>query len=130
MSEPSPGWTKALLPVLTTVLAVEALAVAGVFALLLFAVFTAPAQSGLVSIALAVMVALAAIFVIALAVGCARRKRWIRGGAFTWQILQIPVAVTLMQGDLATWLGPLLLALSIAGLVAVAHPRTAAALVE
>jgi len=130
MSEPSSGWTKALLPVLTIVLAVEAVAVVGVFALLLFAIFTTPAQSGVVSIALAVIVLLAAVFVIALAVGCARRKRWIRGGAFMWQILQIPVAVTLMQGDLGTWLGPVLLVLSAVGLVAVVHPRTAKSLVE
>ncbi|KGJ72918.1 hypothetical protein GY21_12195 [Cryobacterium roopkundense] len=50
---------------------------------------------GLAILALAVI---AAVWVSAITIGAVRRRPWIRGGAVTWQLVQIMVAVGCFQG--------------------------------
>jgi hypothetical protein len=65
---------------------------------LLFELVTVVPVSYPSAIAIVVLVALAACFVTAVALGTKRRKSWVRGAALTWQILQIAVAIGCFQG--------------------------------
>ncbi|WP_134173517.1 hypothetical protein [Cryobacterium psychrophilum] len=49
-------------------------------------------------LAILALAALAAVWVSAITVGTLRRRPWIRGGAITWQLVQIMVAVGCFQG--------------------------------
>ncbi|MFC6354847.1 hypothetical protein [Luethyella okanaganae] len=53
------------------------------------------------AVAIIVLTAVALVFVLAVAIGSLRRSPWIRGGAVTWQLLQIAVAVGCFQGTYA-----------------------------
>jgi len=89
----SPGLT-----VFTALLAAEAAVLwilAGWLVVELLTQTPASLGGGLAIIGLA---ALAAVWVSAITVGAVRRRPWIRGGAITWQLVQIMVAVGCFQG--------------------------------
>lgn len=87
-----------LIVLLRVLLFAEAALILGVAVWLLIELVTAPAESFTSAIALFVLALAATAFVTAIAVGALRGAPWIRGAAFTWQILQIAVAVGCFQG--------------------------------
>ncbi|WP_168770836.1 hypothetical protein [Orlajensenia flava] len=87
-----------LIVLLRVLLFAEAALIVGVAVWLVFELVSAPADSVASAIALFVLVLAAAAFVIAIAIGSLRGAPWIRGAAFTWQVLQVAVAVGCFQG--------------------------------
>ncbi|KFF59504.1 hypothetical protein JF66_10790 [Cryobacterium sp. MLB-32] len=84
--------------VFVVLLAVEAVVlwlVAGWLIIELLTQKPASLGGGLAILALAVI---AAVWVSAITIGAIRRRPWIRGGAVTWQLVQIMVAVGCFQG--------------------------------
>lgn len=117
-----------LVRVLTAVLGVEALATAGVVALLAIEQFVDVPTSRTSSIALLGLAVVALALVIALVAGAVRRAPWVRGAAITWQVLQLAAAWTLLQGDLATAIGWALTVLAVVGIMCAVHPAIRLAL--
>ena len=64
-------------------------------------ILTLPAASISSAVALTVLVAVGAAFVVALAVGAVRRRPWVRGGAVIWQLVQLAIALGAFQGAYA-----------------------------
>lgn len=64
----------------------------------LFELLTAEPASLTSAIAIFVLVVIATAFVTAIAIGALRGSPWIRGAAFTWQLIQLAVAVGAFQG--------------------------------
>ncbi len=91
------GVTTALV-VVSGILLLEAAALVGVTIWLLVDLFALEPSSYATAIALLVLVAIAALWVGAVAVASVRRAPWTRAGAIVWQILQISVAVGAFQG--------------------------------
>ena len=87
-----------LILLLRALLFAEAALVVGVVVWLLVELLTADPDSVPSAIALVVLTLAAAAFVSAIAIGAACGAPWIRGAAFTWQVLQIAVAVGCFQG--------------------------------
>lgn len=86
------------LVVFTALLALEAgvlWLVAGWLVIKLLTETPASMGGGLAILALAVITA---VWVSAITIGTVRRRPWIRGGAVTWQLVQIMVAVGCFQG--------------------------------
>ena len=86
------------LVVFTALLALEAVVLWLLSGWLVFELLTEKPASlggGLAILALAVI---AAVWVSAITVGTVRLRPWIRGGAVTWQLVQIMVAVGCFQG--------------------------------
>ena len=73
----------------------------GATAFLVYELVTVTAQSLASALALTVLTAIAAVWVIAIAVGVLRGRPWSRGAAIVWQVLQIAVAVGAFQGSFA-----------------------------
>ncbi|BDZ46029.1 hypothetical protein [Naasia aerilata] len=86
-----------LLRVLAGVVLLEAVAMGVVTVLLLVELLTTPAVSVATGIALAVLAALAAVWLVAIFLGLLRRRSWVRGAVFTWQFLQLAVAIGSFQ---------------------------------
>lgn len=76
----------------------EAAAMVVLVGVLVVDVFTLPAASTASAIALTVLVAIGAAFVVAVAVGVQRRQPWSRGGAVVWQLVQLAIALGAFQG--------------------------------
>lgn len=70
-------------------------------AVLIVDILTLPAASLTSAIALTVLVAIGAAFVLAVAVGAVRRQPWVRGGAVIWQLVQLAIALGAFQGAYA-----------------------------
>jgi hypothetical protein len=87
--------------VLSALIFLEAALVGGATAFLVFELLTVQAQSLASALALTVLTALAAVWVVAIAVGLLRGRAWSRGAAIVWQVLQIAVAVGAFQGSFA-----------------------------
>lgn len=85
--------------------------------LLIYELLTQPALSLASSVALLVMAVLAAAALIALTVGVWREQSWVRGPVTVWQVLQVAASVVILQGDIAAWIGWVLAALSLTGLL-------------
>lgn len=98
---PAPGRPPPLLKVLAGVLFAEALAMAAITVLTILEVLASPAASPGGGIALAVLAALAAAFLLVLFTGAVRGRFWVRGPVFTWQLVQFAVAVGAFQGAFA-----------------------------
>lgn len=79
----------------------EALAVISVVFVLVFDILTQPATSISSAVALTALVAIAAVFVTAVAIAMARRAPWSRGAALVWQLVQLAIAVGAFQGATA-----------------------------
>ena len=87
--------------VLSALIFLEAALVVGATAFLLFELVTVTPDSLASALALTVLTALAAAWVIAIAIGVLRGRAWSRGAAMVWQVLQIAVAVGAFQGSFA-----------------------------
>ncbi|MCU1437610.1 MAG: hypothetical protein JWP66_697 [Naasia sp.] len=101
LGNPAPRRTPTPLKVLAVVLLVEAVAMAAVTVMLLVEVVTQPSAGDGGGIALAILGVLAVGFLGVLLVGTLRGQTWIRGPVFTWQLLQLAVAVGAFQGAFA-----------------------------
>jgi len=89
------------LALFTGLLALEAVALWALSGWLVFELLTQTPASlggGLAILALAVI---AAVWVSAITIGALARRPWIRGGAVTWQLVQIMVAIGSFQGTYA-----------------------------
>ncbi|WP_285025840.1 hypothetical protein [Plantibacter sp. ME-Dv--P-122b] len=82
-------------------LVAEALLMIALSAWFLFELVAATPASFTSALAIFVILLIATAFVTALAVGAIRGRSWIRGGAVTWQLVQIAVAVGAFQGVFA-----------------------------
>lgn len=82
-------------------LVAEALLMIGLSAWFLFELVAATPASFTSALAIFVILLIATAFVTALALGAIRRRSWIRGGAVTWQLVQIAVAAGAFQGVFA-----------------------------
>ena len=87
--------------VLSALIFLEAALVVGATVFLVFELLTETPQSLPSALALTVLTAIAAIWVVAIAVGVLRGRAWSRGAAIVWQVLQIAVAVGAFQGSFA-----------------------------
>ena len=129
----SSGGVKAALIVVSGILLLEAAALIALTIWLLIDVFSLQPSSYATAIALLVLVAIAALWMGAVAVASLRRAPWTRAGAIVWQILQISVAVGAFQGLFARPdIGWLLLvpAVTVVGLLLWAPVRLAYARAE
>lgn len=79
----------------------EAVFMVGLSVWFLFELVSATPTSFTSALAIFVILLIATVFVVALAVGAARGRSWIRGGAVTWQLVQIAVAIGAFQGVFA-----------------------------
>ncbi|WP_307807447.1 hypothetical protein [Naasia sp. SYSU D00948] len=112
-----------LLALLAGVVLVEAIAMVAVAAILLIDVLTQPAASLGGGIALVVLAVLAAVWLAAMVLGTLRRRTWVRGAIFTWQLIQLAVAVGAFQGTFARQdIGWLLLIPSVAAIALLFTP--------
>lgn len=112
-----------LLILLTALLFAEAALVAGTLIWLLSQLLTVEPTSLASAVAIVVAAALAAVWVVATAIGSLRRQSWMRGSAVTWQLLQAAVAVGCFQGLYAQpWLGWALLIPAVVGILLVVSP--------
>ncbi|WP_208324030.1 hypothetical protein [Diaminobutyricimonas sp. TR449] len=90
--------TSPLVYLLAIVLFAECAVLAGATAFLIVELFIATPESYASAVALVVLVAIAAIWLGAIAIATLRRRPWIRGAALVWQVLQIAVAIGSFQG--------------------------------
>lgn len=113
-----------LLVALVVLLALEALLVAGAAVWLLVELLTVTPESFTTAVAILVLVVIAAIWVVATAIGALRAQNWSRASAVTIQILQIAVAVGSFQGLYARPdLGWALLVPALVGIVLAVSPQ-------
>lgn len=94
---------------LVTIIGAEAALMAGVTIFLGYELATQPTTSVATAIALLVVAAIAAFWLVALTIAMWRGRSWTRGGALVWQFLQVAVGVGSIQGflprpDIASWL--------------------------
>lgn len=99
----APGETRPspLVNLLVALLALESAALAVVAGFLVVEIFVADATSLASAIGLAVLAALAAVWLGAIAVNARRGRAWTRGAALTWQALQLALALGSFQGVFA-----------------------------
>ena len=71
------------------------------FGYFIFELGSATPQSYPSAIALSVLIAIAAVWVLIIGINALRGKAWIRGAAVVWQVLQISVAIGSFQGVFA-----------------------------
>ncbi|WP_233197620.1 hypothetical protein [Cryobacterium sp. Y57] len=117
-----------LLGVLIAFLALEALALWIFSAWWVLELLIATPTSMGAALALLALLVVAAVWVSAITVGALRRRPWIRGGALTWQLVQVMIAIGCFQGIYARPdVGWALLLPSIIVLVLVFTPRVVAA---
>jgi hypothetical protein len=108
-------------------LVAETLLMIGLSAWFLFELVAATPASFTSALAIFVILLIATAFVTALALGAIRGRSWIRGGAVTWQLVQIAVAVGAFQGVFAQpAIGWFLLLPSLAVLALLFTPAVAA----
>ncbi|WP_022893203.1 hypothetical protein [Agromyces subbeticus] len=100
-AEPAPvnaQSTRAALVVVSVLLFVEAAAMVALVVWLLVDLFALEPSSYATAIALLVLVAIGALWVVAMAFASLRRAPWSRAAAIVWQILQVSIAVGAFQG--------------------------------
>jgi len=90
-----------LLLLLAVIVFVQAATVAVVVLYLITQLLVSIPESYVGAIALVVITAAAAVFLVALAASILRARSWVRGAVVTWQILQIAVAIGCFQGAIA-----------------------------
>lgn len=84
---------------LVALLFAEAMLMLVVFGWLLLELVTVRPVSYPTAVGLIVLVGIAAAWLAAIAVNAVKRRGWVRAAAFTWQVLQIAVAIGSFQGD-------------------------------
>lgn len=92
------GGLRAALVVVSALLALEAAAVVGLLVWLIVDLLTLQPSSYATAIALIALVAIAAVWLTAIAVASFRRASWSRASAIVWQVLQLSIAVGAFQG--------------------------------
>lgn len=97
-NHPPTRGARAPLALLSIILFAEAALLAAVLIWLAWELVTEQPTSIATAIALFVVVLIGAVWVTAVAVGSVRRQPWVRGGALTWQVLQIAAALGAFQG--------------------------------
>ena len=90
--------TRAALVVVSVLLFAEAAAMTALVVWLLVDLFALEPSSYATAIALLVLVAIGALWVVAVAFASLRRAPWSRAAAIVWQILQVSIAVGAFQG--------------------------------
>ncbi|KQM84698.1 hypothetical protein ASE68_13495 [Agromyces sp. Leaf222] len=95
------GGVRAALVTVTGVLALEALGLVAVVVWLVVDLLSMAPSSYATAIALLVLVLLAAVWMVAVAIGSVRRAPWARASAIVWQVLQVSIAVGAFQGMFA-----------------------------
>lgn len=86
------------LRIIDVVLTIEALALVALVIWLIFDLLVMQPSSYATAIALTVLVAIGAIWLVATAIASLRRVPWSRPSAIVWQVLQLSVAVGAFQG--------------------------------
>jgi len=97
-NRPDISRTHGLVRLLAALLTLEALALVGATVFLIFEVLVAPADSVTSAIALAVLVALGAVFVIVIVIGTLRGNAWTRAATIVVQVLFGAIAIGSFQG--------------------------------
>ena len=95
---PDTSRTHGLVRLLAALLSLEALALAGATVFLIFEVLVAPADSVTSAIALAVCVAVAAVWLVFIVIGTLRGNAWTRGATIVVQVLFGAIAIGSFQG--------------------------------
>ncbi|PZF53349.1 hypothetical protein DEJ23_14505 [Curtobacterium sp. MCSS17_008] len=117
--EPTAGRAPAVLALLVVV-GLEALALVVVTVVLLVESIVAPSSSIASAIALTLLSAIAALWLVSLVVGLSRRRPWVRSGIIVWQVLQGALAIGAFQGVFrVAWVGWVLLVPALLGLTLV-----------
>ena len=112
-----------LLWVLAALLTVEFLLVATLAVLSVVSVVQGGSQDLGGGVALAVIIALAAVWLGAMVVGALRGQSWIRAAGIVWQVIQIAVGVGALLGPLGQpWLGWPLVIVAVAAFVLLFTP--------
>lgn len=114
----------ATLAALAALLGLESLAVLASAIFLAVELAGGGAASAASTIALIVLLALVAVLVGVVAWSTWRQRAWIRGAAFTWQVLQIAAGWVFLQGDLAPAVGWLLVGAGVIGAALALAPST------
>lgn len=96
LSSRRPGAVRAL----TVLLAIESAGLVAATVFLVFELLVAPSDSFVSAIALTVFVAIAAVWVSAIAVGAWRGQAWTRGASIVVQVLLAAIAIGSFQGIL------------------------------
>ncbi|MCX7521098.1 hypothetical protein OSC27_02265 [Microbacterium sp. STN6] len=89
----------AFLTALAVLLFLDAALVAATVVWLLFELLTATPSSYASAVAILVLAALAAVWLVVTALATLRGRSWVRAAAITWQILQLAIAVGFFQGQ-------------------------------
>jgi hypothetical protein len=98
MSEPRVSRRPALLVLLAALLALESAGLVAAACYLVVELLTARPDSYASAIAILVLVLLAAAWLGVVSLHTLRGRSWIRGGAITWQVLQIAIGIGSFQG--------------------------------
>ncbi len=110
-------------PAVTTLLVVvglEALALVVTTVVLLVESIVAPSSSIASAIALTLLCAVAALWLVSLVVGLRNRRAWVRAGILVWQVMQGALAIGAFQGVFrVAWVGWVLLIPALLGLTLV-----------
>jgi hypothetical protein len=98
MSEPRVSRRPVLLLLLVAMLALECAALVAAACYLLVELLVARPDSYASAVAILVLVVLAAVWIGVMAAHALRGRSWIRGGAITWQVLQIAIGIGSFPG--------------------------------
>ena len=93
---------RGLLYVLAALLFIEGIALWGTAIYLVVEIFVAPTDSVASAVALAICAAAAGAGLIFVARSLLRGRPWTRGAAIAWQVLQVLVAISIIQAKAAT----------------------------
>ena len=114
---------------LAAIVALEALAMTAITVWLIVELLIDTPRSLASALALLVLAAVAAAFLVAAVLGILRRAGWIRGAVLTWQVVQLAVALGAFQGAFARPdVGWLLLVPSVAAILLTFSPSVTRAL--
>jgi MYXO-CTERM domain-containing protein len=108
-------------------LGLEAIGLAVIVILLVYADFTAPSVGVTSAVAITTFTALLVVLLVGLAWGLRRRRAWARGPAIVLELLMLPIGYSMVSGGLA-WLGVPVMLLGLCGAGALLAPATRAAL--
>ena len=97
----TPEYSRVGLTALVLIVGLEALLLSGATVWLVIETLVDQPSSIVTAVALTVLSAVIALWLIASTVGLARRQSWSRGSALTWQILQIALSFGAVQGEFA-----------------------------
>lgn len=116
---------------LLAIVGLEALALVALTVVLAFESVTAPSSSLASAIALTLLTAIAALWLVSMVVGLRNGRPWVRSGIIVWQVMQGALAIGAFQGVFrVAWVGWLLLVPALLGLTLVLSRQVTAAFVR